>query len=152
MSMKDHMAECQGFHLTLTVERNSLLEQQVAKLNENVQEKDKMVARLDDQFKQFERIIEDLTPRMTALECKSERQAQLKVRLNAVEGLVNAKLVTAQSAGAVSSGMISAMTKKVEEAIGMAAQAEAEISTVQQKVTTVESKVASIDRQVSTLS
>ena len=102
-SMKDHMAKSQNNHLTLTVKRNSSLEQQVAKLSESVQGKDQTVARLEERCSQFERLLEDLTMRMTILERKSEGYAQLKGRLNAV---VDAEPVTAQPPGEVSIRMI----------------------------------------------
>ena len=150
--MKDHMEVSQGYHLTLAVKSSSSLEQQVTKLSKDVKEKDHTVARLQKECDRFERLFGDMTARLVNLERTSDRHSQLEVRLNTVEGLVDAGMATAHPIGAVSSNNFSVMTKKVEEAMGMAAQAEAEISTVQQKVTTVESKVASIDRQVSTLS
>ena len=62
--MKHHLELSQGYHLTLAVERKSILEQQVRKLNDKVQERDTTVARLDDQFGLFEQQFAEMMKKM----------------------------------------------------------------------------------------
>ena len=143
LSTKNHLEISQGYHLSLAVEKNCSLEQQVVELDHRLKNSDQVVVHLRDQYGKFERQFGELTAKLLELEQSAGRYCQLEGQVNAMEALA-----TVPRAATASSSTVSVLTKKVDETTRMAAKVEAGVSTAQHKITSLESKMATIDRQV----
>ena len=134
MDLNRHMEAAQGYHLMLTMERTSSFEQEVTKLNHNLQERDEHMARLQEQCDRSERCFAEMSAKMVDLERNAERYTQLEVHCGIeLEGLLSTAFALGKSGRGTS---FSALP------IGMAAHS------AHQRHLSVGRKIAAIDRQV----
>ena len=113
--MEDHMEVFRGYHLTLAVKRNSILEQEVSRLSKEVQDRDQAMSLLQRQGTRKECRLDEMATRITELEQKMEKYSQLEARIDTLEGVLRVEVATGQPSGASSETQKSAVAKTVEK-------------------------------------